>query len=186
MKQALLPVCLAVLLTGCAAVAREPSNLTLIRILGVDGGESVTLTAVSGKTQNGVSRGSAQGDGFHQARQQVPWSGAGTELSVTGVSYLVFGSDADLQETLAAVMADSDLGASATVWCVQGSAAELLDRCEDPAADLSCLEQKGVQAPTAAQTLFFLTTDGAVTLPCLTEENGRIKDRGTMLWSEGE
>ena len=36
------------LLSGCVPNAREPAELALVRVLGVDGGGPVTLTAVCG------------------------------------------------------------------------------------------------------------------------------------------
>ena len=45
------PVLLAALLfllSGCAPQARELDGMALVRVLGVDGGEEVTLTAVCG------------------------------------------------------------------------------------------------------------------------------------------
>ena len=38
----------AVVLSGCAPSAREPDNLALVRVLGVDGAGPVTLTGVCG------------------------------------------------------------------------------------------------------------------------------------------
>lgn len=175
---------LFLVLTGCASVAREPDNMTLVQVLGIDGSGPVIFTAVSGDEQNGMSRGSVRGNDFQQARENIPWCGKGTELSVTGVSYLVLGQEVDLYSVLMGVMEDSDLGASATVWTVQGSAAALLGNADDPAADLQLLSLKGTMAPTVAQTLFALTTDGGVELPCLGEKNGRIEERGTVLWSD--
>jgi len=183
MKRTLALSLMFLLLTGCASVAREPDNLTLVRVLGIDGSGPVVFTAVSGKDQSGVSRGNAQGEDFKEARKNIPWSGSGTELSVTGVSYLILGENADLYAVLMGVMEDTDLGASATVWTAQGSAAELLKNCDDPASDLQLLTLKGTAAPTVAQALSALTTDGGVTLPCLGEKDGRIEERGTVLWS---
>lgn len=183
MKRVLVLSLLPLLLAGCASVAKEPDNLTLVQVLGIDGSGPVVFTAVSGDGQNGVSRGSARGDDFRQARGDIPWSGKGTELSVTGVSYLVLSEDADLYAVLMGVMEDSDLGASATVWTVCGSAAALLENTDDPAADLQLLTLKGTAAPTVAQALFALTTDGGVKLPCLCEKDGRVEEQGAVLWS---
>ena len=65
----------------------------------------------------------------------------------------------------------------------KGSAAVLLESAADPAADLQLLTLKGTQAPTVAQALFALTTDGGVELPCLGKKDGRIEERGMVLWS---
>lgn len=185
MKRAFVLTAALLLLTGCASVAREPDDMTLVQVLGVDGSGPVVFTAVSGKSQDGVSRGSARGEDFRQARENISWSGKGTELSVTGVSYLVLGEDADLYSVLMGVMEDSDLGASATVWMTQGGAAVLLESSDDPAADLRLLTLKGTAAPTVAQALSVLTTDGGVMLPCLGGGDGRIEERGMVLWRGG-
>lgn len=179
-------LCAALLLTllpGCSSVAREPDNLALVRVLGVDGSGPVTLTAVcGGSDQEDVGRGGSTGADFEAARELLPWSGQGEELSLTGVSYLLVGPDADLTSLLFAVLEDSDLGASATVWLAEGGAAALLAACGDPAADLELLSLRGVTGPTAAQALAALTTDGVVELPCLGETDGRITERGVSRW----
>lgn len=183
MKRALIFAVVLILLTGCAAVAREPDELTLVRVLGVDGADPVVFTAVSGKTgQAEVSRGSGRGNDFARAREAVAWSAKGTELSLTGVSYLLVGEDVDLRAVLMGVLEDADLGASATVWLASGGAASLLDACNDPAADLRLLTLKGVAAPTVAQALAALATDGAVPLPTVSEQDGRIEEWGTVVW----
>ena len=177
---------MTLLLTGCASVAREPDDLTLIRVLGVDGENPVLLTAVSG-VEGGEApvRGNGSGSDFSRAREAVLWSGSGTELSLTGVSYLVVGEDADLEQVLLAVLEDADLGASAAVFWTADEAAELLNDSDDPASDLNRLMLKDVGAPTVAQALAALATEGKVALPCLEEEDGRIEEWGTMIWDGG-
>lgn len=75
------PVLLAALLfllSGCAPQARELDGMALVRVLGVDGGEEVTLTAVCGGTDQGdVSRGAASAADFQSARQPCPGGGGG-------------------------------------------------------------------------------------------------------------
>lgn len=186
MKGGLGLLCAALLLlTGCAPAAREPDDLALVRVIGVDGAGPVTLTAVCGG-ENGqdVVGGSASGEDFEQARKELPWSGKGQELALTGVSYLLIGPDADLSAVLSAVLEDADLGASAAVWFVEDGAGDLLDDCEDPAADLEILTLRGTTAPSVAQAAAALSTDGTVTLPCLVEQDGRLEERGTKVWNE--
>lgn len=176
-------VCLA--LTGCASVSREPDNLALVRVLGVDGGGPVRLSAVCGSDgQGNVSRGASAGETFEQAREQIPWSGRGEELSLTGVSYLLVGPDADLEAILYSILKDADLGASASVWLAVSGAADVLDTCEDPAADLELLMLQGDGAPSVAQALAALSTEGEVILPCLEEQNGRLEKRGAYRWKK--
>ena len=184
MKRILVLLAAWVFLVGCSSVAREPDNLTLVRVLGVDDGEVVVFTAVSGKSGQGrVERGDGEGEDFRQAREEVPWSGTGTELSLTGVSYLLVGEDVDLRELLLWAMEDVDLGASATVWSVEGAAKILLENCEDPAAELELLQLKGVPAPTVAQAAAELMTEGGTMLPRLGRENGRMVERGMKEWN---
>ena len=81
------------LLSGCAPNAREPADLALVRVLGVDGGGPVTLTAVcGGGDREELCRGACTGGSFQQAKEGLPWSGR-EELSLTSVSYLLVGPD---------------------------------------------------------------------------------------------
>lgn len=179
LAMALIPL----LLCGCAPVAREPDDLALVRVLGVDGAGPVTLTAVCGSDgQQKVSRGTAVEVDFPAARRKLPWSGKGEELSLTGVSWLLVGPEVDLQAVLLAILEDADLGASATVWLVEAGAAAVLEACDDPAADLELLTLQGVSAPTVAQAVAELSTEGAVSLPCLGERDGRLEERGMKEW----
>lgn len=185
MKICLASVMMALLLSGCAPVAREPDDLALVRVLGVDGSGKVTLTAVCGSDQQGgVLRGEAAADSFVQARQAVTWSGEGKELSLTGVSYLLVGPDVELERVLFAILEDADLGASATVWLVKDGAGRTLGSCKDPAADLNLLTLEKVQAPTVAQAAAALATNTWVDLPCLIEQGGRLNEGGTSRWEE--
>lgn len=166
------------LLAGCSAVSAEPDELVLVSVLGVDGGQEVTLTAVSEGVENAVCRGG----NFDQARESIRWSGRGAELSLTGVCYLVAGARVDLESILLAVMEDAELGASAYVWVAEGAALGLLNDCEDPSEDLRLLLLKGSAVPTVAQALAAVTTEGAVRIPCLGVANGRIVERGEVVW----
>lgn len=187
MKKCVCLLMVLILMPGCASVAREPDNIALVRVLGVDGKGRIELTAVCGKdNQNGVLRGSARGDSFEQARQQVPWSGKGKELSLTGVSHLVIGPDVELEKVLFAILEDADLGASAKVWLAEDGARELLEDCGDPSADLELLELQKVSAPSVAQAAAALSTDGRVDLPVLEEENGRLREGGRSTWKKNE
>lgn len=173
----------AVVLSGCAPSAREPDNLALVRVLGVDGAGPVTLTGVcGGANQQDASRGSCQGETFDLAREHLPWSGT-EELALTSVSYLLVGEDADLTAVLFAVLEDRELGASATVWVAREGAWAALEACEDPATDLELLGLQGVQAPTAVQALAALQTQGTVILPVVTEQAGRLESRGEDVWT---
>lgn len=175
----------AVLLGGCAPVAREPDDLALVRVLGVDGAGPVSLTAVCGKTQNEVKRGTCQGAAFGEALQQLSWSGPGVELALTGIGYLLVGPDVDLSALLLAVLEHEELGATITVWVASEGAAETLAVCDDPAADLELLTLRGVAAPTAVQAAAALKADGQVELPCVTAQDGRLMEGGVEIWREG-
>ncbi len=180
----LLLALIPLLLCGCSPTAREPDQLALVRVLGVDGEQPVILTAVCGGADQGdIRRGTAEGADFPAARRQIPWSGEGEELSLTGVSYLLVGPEADLSAVLLAVLEDAELGATATVWVAEDGGAALLGGCEDPAADLELLTLQGIRAPTVAQAVAALSTDGAVSLPCLGERDGRLEERGMVQWT---
>ena len=182
MKRAVLFGLVLILLSGCAAAAREPDELTLVQLLGVDGGDLIELVAVSGSPDE-VARYDCRGGDFLQAREQIRWVGQGTELSLTGVSHLVIGADVDLKAVLLAVMEDPDLGASASVWVATDGAADLLGCCGDPVSDLKLLMLSGSTPPTVARALAAIATDGAVVLPCLSEMSGRIEERGSVVWA---
>ncbi len=183
MKRLLAPaLAAALLLSGCAPTAREPDNLALVRVLGIDGAGPVTLTAVCGGVdQADVCRGACEDETFGLALEALPWSGR-EELALTSVGYLLVGRDADLEAILFGALEDEEIGASATVWQVENGAAGTLEGCEDPAADLELLLRQGIQAPTAAQALAALCTDGAVILPVVGESGGRLVWRGDELW----
>ncbi len=182
-RSAVLMLCALLLLSGCSPVAREPDNLALVRVLGVDGKSQVTLTAICARDNQGmVGRGSAFADNFEQARKQIPWSGQTEELSLTGVSYLLVGPGVDLESVLFSILNDADLGASATVWSVSTGAAATLGACDDPAADLELLTLQGIRAPTVAQAAAALSGKGEVSLPCLEEQNGRLNEKGESRW----
>ena len=170
----------ALLLTGCSAVAVEPDDLELVRVLGVDGAGPVELTAVS----VGDGKGSAAAEDFEEAKERLPWSGAGKKLSLTGVSYLVVGPDVDLEPLIFSVLEEEELGAAITVWLAAEGAAEVLDACENPTADLELLTLQGVPAPTVARVAAMLSGNETLRLPCLAAEGGRLQKRGEILWTE--
>ena len=166
-KWLLLAIGLAVLLAGWRPASQEPEGLALVRVLGGDGADPVTLTAVSGGDgQGGQSRGRSTGADFAQALEALPWSGE-EELSLTSVSYLVVGRDVALEEVLLAVLRNEELGASATVWLAETGAADLLDGCEDPAAGLDLLARQEMGAPTVVEALAALEAGEALSLPLL-------------------
>lgn len=176
---------LALLLAGCGPAGREPDELALVRVLGVDGRGPVKLTAVCGGTdQRDGSRGDCQGDDLLGALALLPWSGR-EELSLTSVSYLIVGEDTDLRTMLFTVLEDEELGTSATVWLSSEGAGALLAKCEDPASYLALLTQRGAPAPTVAQALAALCTDGRVVLPVLTGKDGEPIWEGEAIWEDG-
>lgn len=181
----MLALSLALVLCGCAPTAREPDQLALVRVLGVQGEGPVQLTAVCGmdKTDQTPIRGSCGGDSFAAALAAVPWS-AWQELSLTSVSYLVVGTDVDLAQVLEQVLKDEELGATATVWLAKGEVAAVLGGCEDPEADLTLLTHQGVEAPTVVQALAELTTRGQVELPLVEEQGGRLVQTSRRTWGE--
>jgi len=170
-------------LTGCAPNAREPDGLALARVLGVDGGGPVTLTAVCGEEDGPGLQGAAAGRDFMTAREALPWT-EDKELALTSLSYLIIGSSADLEAVAAAVLEDHELSPGATVWYAQDAAA-LLSACGDPAGRLAVLEERGVRAPTAAEALARLRTDGRVALPRLVWDGERLDVEETFLWEAG-
>lgn len=183
MRRCAVLILCALLLTGCAPVAREPDNLALVRVLGVDGGSPTVLTAVCARDKQGhVGRGHAEAGTFEQARRQIPWSGTAEEMSLTGVSYLLIGPETDLGRLLYSVLEDADLGATATVWLAEAGAAAVLEACEDPAADLELLTLQGIRAPTVAQAVAALSSTGEVSLPCIGVRNGKLKEEGVRQW----
>ncbi len=187
MKTARYPLYMALfllLLTGCAPNAREPDGLALARVLGVDGGGPVTLTAVCGDEEDGSGlQGAAAGREFMTAREALPWT-EDKELALTSLSYLIIGSSADLEAVAAAVLDDHELSPGATVWYAQDAAA-LLSACGDPAGRLAVLEERGVRAPTAAEALARLRTVGRVDLPRLVWDGERLEAAGTFTWEAG-
>lgn len=174
----------ALLLAGCGPTAREPDELALVQVLGLDGAGPVELTAVcGGANDKNESRGACAGENFCQALALLPWSGE-QELSLTSVAYLVIGPDADLEGALLDVLEDEELGASATIWLAQEGASAALARCVDPASDLELLAHRGVGAPTVVQALAALCTDGWVDLPQVGVEGDRLVWQGETRWEE--
>lgn len=157
--------------------------MALVRVLGVDGGEEVTLTA---RVRRHGSGGCEPGGGirrrFSVRRQALPWVGE-EELALTNISYIIVGAEADLSEALGLILSDHEMSPSATVWLTQDAGA-LLDACEDPAARLAVLEEQGVEAPTVVMVLAALKTDGQVELPVLSLADGRLEPAGQAVWEE--
>ena len=175
-KWLLVCIGLAVLLAGWRPAPREPEGLALVRVLGVDGGGPVRLTAVcGGEDQEDQSRGQCVGTSFEAALDCLPWSGK-EELSLTSVSYIIVGRDVELRETLLAVLRNEELGASATIWLAENGAAVLLDGCGDPASGLDLLKRKGIEAPTAVEALAALEGGEGLTLPLLDGEGPVLVD----------
>lgn len=170
------------LLAGCSPAAREPDDLALVRVLGVDGSGPVVLSAVCGRTGNDVPRGNVEADTVEEGLAALPWSGEGAELTLTGVSFLVVGADVDLPALLLTVLEDEELGAAVTVWLAPEGAGALLGACDDPAADLELLTLRGISAPTAAQAAARLNAYGRIELPLLEAADGRARERGVGTW----
>lgn len=180
-KWLLVCIGLAVLLAGWRPAPREPEGLALVRVLGVDGGGPVALTAVcGGEDQEDPSRGQCEGPDFSRALEGLPWSGE-EELSLTSVSYLVVGQDVDLEDVLLAALRNEELGAAATVWLAERGAAGLLEDCGDPASALELLERQGVEAPTVVKALAALYGGDGPRLPMLDEEGDGMR---LMDWAE--
>ena len=177
MKKWLLAVAaLCALLAGWHPVPKEPEGLALVRVLGVDGPGPVTLTAVcGGEDQEGnQSRGQCTGTDFEKALEELPWSGE-EELSLTSVTDLIAGREAELESVLLAALRNEKLGANVAVWLGPDGAAELLESCEDPASALELLERQGLQGPTVVEALAALYRGDALRLPLLAAgEDGLI------------
>lgn len=172
---------LMLVLSGCAPHARELDGLALVRVLGVDGGGEVTLTAVCGSTgQEDPVRGTASGGDVASARAALPWAGE-EELALTNISYIVVGAQADLAGILGLILKDHEMSPSATVWLARDAGA-LLDACGDPAARLAVLEAQGAYAPTVVEVLADLETDGYTRLPVLVQRDGQLEPAGQAVW----
>ena len=179
-KLLLVGVGLAVLLAGGRSASKEPEGLALVRVLGVDGADPLTLTAVCGGEENGPERGRCAGGSFGEALACLPWSGE-EELSLTSVSYLIVGRDVELADVLLAALENPELGAACTVWLAEEGAGALLDRCGDPARALELLERQGMEAPTVVEVLAALWGGEELCLPLLT---GRPDGPVLLDWEE--
>ena len=183
MKQWLAVLSMILALAGCAPHAREPEGLALVRVLGVDGGGGVTLTAVC-HGQEGVApvRGQVAAADFSAARQALPWCG-GREMALTNLSYIIINKEGDLTELLTHVLNDREMSPSATVWLAEDAAA-LLDACADPVGRLEILTAGGTQAPAVVDVLSALENGGRVELPVLTEQDGTLRVEGVEEWTK--
>ena len=174
-KWLLVCIGLAVLLAGWRPAPKEPEGLALVRVLGVDSGGPVLLTAAcGGEDQGNQSRGQCVGPDFENALAQLPWTGS-EELSLTSVSYFIVGRDVDLENVLLTALRNEELGASSSVWLAEEGAAALLAGCEDPAGRIELLERRGIEAPTVVEALAALYGGEGLCLPLLTgEEDGPV------------
>ena len=180
-KWLIVVIALAVLLAGWSPASKEPEGLALVRVLGVDGAGPVVLTAVcGGEDQEDPSRGQCAGTDFDGALSGLPWAGGRSELSLTSVSWLIVGRDVDLETVLTAALRDEEIAAAATVWRAEEGAAELLERCDDPASALELLERRGIEAPTVVQALAALEKE-ELALPLLA---GRREGPILLDWEE--
>lgn len=168
------------LLCGCSPNAREPDDLALVRLLGVDGASPVTLTAVCAGPEG--ERYGCSGEDFLSAREALPWVGE-EELALTGVGWLLVDGTVDLESLLFAVLEDRDLDPSATVWLAEEGTAALLEGCKDPVGQLELLRARGIKGVSAAEALGTLQTEGSVLLPALGAEDGRLVLKGEERWN---
>ena len=162
-KTILLAAGLTLLLTGCAG--HELSNVSLVRVLGIDGGGPVTVTAVAGAEDERAI--------FCCAGEDVPAAQAvlatlGSErLAVTHMGQVVLGEDVSVQ-CLWDEVVQRESGYGATVWLAEeGTACDLLADANDPAGRLKHLEESGVAAPTLLEAVSALVREGEVTAPVL-------------------
>ena len=184
-KWLLAGIALAVLLAGWHPALKEPEGLALVRVLGVDGPGPVTLTAVCGgeDREGDGRRGQCTGADFEQALEALPWSGE-KELSVTSVTWLIVGRDAELERVLLAALRDEELGANATVWLAESGAADLLEGCGDPASALELLERQGLEGPTAVEALAALYRGDGLRLPLLAAGEDGLTLSDWVEWRE--
>lgn len=180
MRCGVLALAAALLLSGCSA-AREPDRLALVRVLGVDGEETVTLSA-AGEQRSFF--GAVTAPDFEGARRILPWSGEGEELSLTGVSYVLVSESVRLEPLMLSILEDPELGGTATVWVATEECVSLLYGCEDAVADLELLSMRGISAPTVAETAAWLAQQGDVRLPQLTYHEGRLEFGEMISWKK--
>jgi hypothetical protein len=161
----------------------------LVQVLGVDWtDDGVTLTAVSDPGQGGGETCLLAAWGRDLAQAQAALKGAGEEyVSLTHVTQLVVGADADLSAVLEAALAEPDLGQGATVWmAAQGTANRLLSGADGVARRLSSVELNGGVVPvTVLQGRMRLAEDGWVELPALALEGETLTATGSTRVEEG-
>lgn len=170
-KTILLAVGLAVLLTGCAG--QELSNVSLVRVLGIDGGGPVIVTAVAGaEDERGIFR--CAGEDVPAAQKTLETLGS-ERLAVTHIGQVVLGENAAAQ-CLWDEVVQRESGYGATVWLAEtGTAYDLLTGASDPAGRLKHLEESGVAAPTLLEAVSALVRCGEVTVPVLGLRDGGLE-----------
>lgn len=171
------------LLTACGG--RELADVTLIRVLGVDGAGPLELTALGDGEEDAVYR--TVGDDLPAAEAGLNELGT-TRLEVTHVGQLVLGPDADAGQILYQAVTDRKSGYGATVWlCREGlSAAALLEGAQAPSARLEALQENGgAGAPTVLEALSTLSRTGRVSLPVVALERGEVCLAGRATVEEG-
>jgi hypothetical protein len=186
-------VCLLALLplVGCRATpyARELEDTMLVQVLGVDWtDDGVTLTAVSDPGQGGGETCLLAAWGRDLAQAQAALKGAGEEyVSLTHVTQLVVGADADVTAVLEAALVEPDLGQGATVWiAAEGTANQLLEGAGGGAKRLSSVELNGGVTPvTVLQGRMHLAEDGWVELPTLAVTGETLVAAGSQRVEEG-
>lgn len=174
---------LVCLLSACG---RELSQVTLIRVLGVDeGAAGLTLTARSGDAASSAQTG--RGETLSAALEDLKGAG-NTRLELTHVTAVVAGEVENLADLLWQQVNHRKSGYGATLWLSDApTAAELLAGVEDPAARLKSLEENaGVAAPTLMEALRALSERGQVTLPVLGREGDTLCLTGWRTVSAGE
>lgn len=191
MKRVLAWLAALFLLTGCDAkpFARELEATMLVQVLGVDWAEGrVELTAACDPDAGGGTATpviSASGADFEDAKSAL--QAAGEEyVSLTHVTQIVLGEEADLSAVLEAALEESALGQSATVWIAEKrSARELMWEVNGGAKRLSSIElNSGVEAVTVLQSRMRLEERGWVEVPVLTATDAGLELAGTVIFSE--
>lgn len=182
-KLLIVSLVLAALLT--AGGSRELTDVTLVRVLGVDGSVPVTLTAL-GDQEGEPKCYQTRGPDVIRARERLKELGE-TRLEVTHVAQLVLGPDVPVAEVLWQEVTHRESGYGATVWLTEArEAGELLAAAAEPARRLRSMEENGgVAAPTLLEALSALSREGRTTLPVLGLEGEELRVVGWRTVEEG-
>lgn len=176
------------LLTGCDVLPypRELESTLLVGILGVDWGDRVTLTAAEVVTeQEAPQLLTASGPTLEEGRETLKRAGE-EYLSLTHVTQIIVGKGSDLRSVLEGILAEREVGQTATVWLTQKSSAQkLMESVGGGAKRLNSIELNyGLEVPTVLEALVQLEEKGEVNLPVLVQRDGTLELAGTCLWKE--